>query len=829
MGISKRLIGAGATASSAITPSENFKVVTYTGNGSTTGPIVTVGFKPDKIWIKRRDSADAWYVYDSTRSTSNPRTKILLTNDSTAELDNTTYYSIDFLDNGFQPKSSLSTATNASGGEYVAYCWKANGGTTSSNTDGSITSTVQTNTDAGFSIATYTGTGSTGTYGHGLSSAPDLIITKRTDAVEGWLVYSSSLSASNYMYLNGTGAAGTDTNAYKTISATTNQIGSDVTVNTSGGDYIAYCFNSVDGFSKFGTYTGNGSDDGPIVETGFEPAYLMIKNTSIGTAGSYWAIYDNKRTPSNPRDTILRANSNSADFDLDSLDIDFLSNGFQVKGTYDAVNGNNYTYIYMAFAADPDTEAPTLASSFNVQTYTGTGSNRSIEGLGFSPSLLWLKGRSNTEHHYLYDTIRGSTKYLHSSNNAAQGTDSTSRLASFDDDGFSLFTDPAVNGSGQTYVAWAWKADDNEPTINENGSIDSIVSANANAGFSIVKWTGAGSNATIGHGLSAAPEMVIVKKLDAAQDWWVYHKDLNGGTNPAHYFIRLNLNNAETLNASSGGSIWNSTAPTSTVFSTGTTLQESSDYIAYCFHSVSGFSKFGTYTGTGSDGNAVTTGFQPDFLMVKRSDSTGGWLMFDSARSGSNPIDDRIEANNNQAEQLNSGSKYVDFNSNDFEANGSDSELNASGGTYIYMAYKMNPAPVVAEGKYSFLIVAGGASGGAFYGGGGGAGGLRTSFGSSSGGGASAMSEETLTSGTYTITVGAGGTSVLSSTYGRGNDGNTSSITGNSSLSTVGGGAGGTYVTNTTTLTGNSGGSGGGGGTLHQTSPYTSAGGSRYC
>ena len=212
---------------------------------------------------------------------------------------------------------------------------------------------------------------------------------------------------------------------------------------------------------------------------------------------------------------------------------------------------------------------------------------------------------------------------------------------------------------------------------------ETITSVNANAGFSIVKYTGTGSATTVPHGLSASPEMIIVKKLDATQDWWVYHKDLNGGTNPAHYFIRLNLNNAETLNASSGGSIWNSTAPTSTVFSTGTTLQESSDYIAYCFHSVAGYSKIGSYSGTGSE-QLINTGFAVDFVLIKSTTTTQNWMLYDNVRGDSKYlIADSSGAEGSPASNL------CTFESNGFKVYSSNSE-NQSGQTYIYMAFKIN-------------------------------------------------------------------------------------------------------------------------------------------
>ena len=503
------------------TPSENFNVVVYTGNGATQS-ITGVGFKPDWLAIKERDATNSWRVFDSTRGLTSPQTLFFNLNFAEDSESNTVS---SFDADGFTMGSQQ--AVNDNGNTYVAYCWKANGGTTSSNTDGSITSTVQANTKAGFSIVTYTGTGSTGTYGHGLSSAPDFIITKKISSAESWIVWSSSLSASNYMYLNGTGAVGTDTNAYKTIGATTNEIGSDGTVNTSGQTYVAYCFRNVAGYSKIGTYTGNGTTQ--VVNTGFQPKWILIKST---VGNDNWRMYDTTR---GINAGFLEPNNSDVENTGDAPNLLILSTGFEITagGTTQGNNANGNLYTYYAFAAD-SSAAPVLADSFANKLYTGTGSAKSISGLGFSPSFVWIKGRTNAASHQLFDTLRGAT-YQISSDNTSNQTQNTQMLTSFDTDGFSLGNQSSVNGSGVNYVAWNWKANP-VPTINTDGTIQSIVSANQASGFSVVKWGGTGSASTVGHGLSAAPELILTKRLNGTGDWYSFSVFANGGTTPANYF-----------------------------------------------------------------------------------------------------------------------------------------------------------------------------------------------------------------------------------------------------------------------------------------------------
>jgi len=739
MGLNKRLIGAGAVGSGAVTPSENFKVVAYTGDGNSTQSITGLGFKPDFVWIKTRTYAWSHTVMDSTRGINS-----ILGSDGTS------------------PESTYSSSWRGLYGQLDSF-----------DSDGSVTSTVQANQDAGFSIVKYTGSGSAGTIGHGLSAKCDLVIIKTRDSVNNWIVQLPQLGDNARMLLDGTSGKSDDSTTAQAGNATVFGIGADNSVAKSSDNFIAYCFHSVDGFSKIGSYTGNGvSGGGPIIETGFEPAFVMIKNTNTSNYG--WYMFDNKRNPGQEKRLILRADTSGAEYD-GGYYLEFLSNGFRINTNSGPVNLNNGTFIYMAFAADPDTEAPTLADSFNVKTYTGNGGTQSITGLGFSPSFVWIKGRDLNFNHVIYDSTRGTGKYILPNTTGAEGTIANG-LTSFDSDGFTVGSESGHNYNNSKFVAWTWKADDNEPTINDNGSINSLVSANANAGFSIVKYDGTqAAGATVGHGLSAAPNMIIVKRLDYAEDWVVYHSSL-GNTKT----LNLNTDDAEVTDAA-----FNNTTPSSTVFTlsncaSGSCINSNSGtYIAYCFHDVTSYQKFGSYAGNGTS-QSINVGFKPDFVMLRKYTSGQDWMIFDSVRDG-NPKRKRLEANNSDAEV--DETTNINFTSTGFEF--TSGYYNDSGQSSIYWAIKMNPTLYPVAGNMSFLVIAGGGGGCTnSIGGGGGAGGLRTSYGPTSGGGSSSESDITLAAGTYTITIGAGGVTQT-------NGGNSSiAASGLTTITSLGGGGG---------------------------------------
>ena len=327
---------------------------------------------------------------------------------------------------------------------------------------------------------------------------------------------------------------------------------------------------------------------------------------------------------------------------------------------------------------------------FETKLYTGTGSEQSIT-MDFAPDLSWLKRRNGVGSHRLFDVVRGATKEIFADATLAESTDAQS-LKSFDSDGFTLGTGGATNGSGNTYASWNWKAG-GTAVSNTDGSITSSVSANQDAGFSIVSYTGTGSNATVGHGLSSAPRMVLVKNRNTTNSWEVFHASMG-----ATKVILLNRNEAEQTSSSS----WNNTAPTSSVFSIGTaagTNGNGNSLIAYCLAEKQGYSKFGSYTGNGStDGTFVYTGFKPAFVMCKRTNSTGVWFMCDNKRVGFNGRPNNtasvgnpeLSANDSRSE-AGGNTNVMDIFSNGFKLIQSGAEINGSGQSFIFMAFASNP------------------------------------------------------------------------------------------------------------------------------------------
>ena len=319
-------------------------------------------------------------------------------------------------------------------------------------------------------------------------------------------------------------------------------------------------------------------------------------------------------------------------------------------------------------------------------TYTGTLlSNAVTNAAPFKPDLVWVKGRSGATDHELTDSVRGVTKSLTSNSTAAEATD-VQGLTAFNTNGFTVGTNTTYNNLSGLYVAWQWQAGQGSSASNTNGTITSTVSVNASAGFSVATYTGTGVAATVGHGLGVAPSMIITKNRGTTSDWGVYHSSLTS----AAYFVLLNSAAAQAL----GSTYWNSTAPTSSVFSVGTatpTNASANTYVAYCWAPIAGFSAFGSYTGNGSsDGTFVYTGFRPKFVLFKRTDTTGDWVIEDTARSTYNLVDARLFPYLADAEVSN-GNGNIDYLSNGFKLRNSAASMNASGGTYIYACFAENP------------------------------------------------------------------------------------------------------------------------------------------
>lgn len=315
--------------------------------------------------------------------------------------------------------------------------------------------------------------------------------------------------------------------------------------------------------------------------------------------------------------------------------------------------------------------------------WTGSGSEKSITTT-FQPDWVWIKHRDGTKDHRLFDSVRGANKRLSSQATSAE-TDMTQGLKSFDSTGFTLGTAASVNTSSDTYVGWAWKAGtafSNDASATGVGTIDSTGSVSTKAGFSIISYTGTGSNGTVAHGLEAVPKMIIVKGRTNTYDWIVWHNTFNASE-------RLRLNTTDDKEAGN----WN-TLPTSSVFGLGTHLninQSGDDFIAYVFAEVESYSKYGSYSGNGSsNGPFIFTGFRPAWLMVKRTDSTTSWYIYDNKRDNINLAGTLLQADNDAAE-AESTTNAFDFYSNGFKARGTGGTVNASGGTFIYMAFAEMP------------------------------------------------------------------------------------------------------------------------------------------
>ena len=348
-------------------PSAYFQATLWTGNNNDDRQVTNDGnsdLKPDLVWLKDRTQAQSHALFDSTRGA----TERIQPNNAGAESTETATLK-SFTTDGFTLGTSSTVNNGSNPDKYVAWQWKANGGTTASNSNGNITSTVQANTTAGFSIVTWTGDGSTSgkNVGHGLGAVPKFIFSKDRDGTSelpGWYIYHVGIGNLDHIQFTSNAKANSPTWGDTTPTSSVFSVGGEgayIATNQSSIDYVAYCFAEVQGYSKFGKYTGNGDADGPMCYCGFKPAFVLVKKS---TDSGNWLMYDNKRGAINLNDEYVYANFASQEATSTTSGYDFLSNGFKVRNTYTDGNVSGETYIYAAFAENPfvtSTGIPTTA------------------------------------------------------------------------------------------------------------------------------------------------------------------------------------------------------------------------------------------------------------------------------------------------------------------------------------------------------------------------------------------------------------------------------------------------------------------------------------
>ena len=350
--------------------------------------------------------------------------------------------------------------------------------------------------------------------------------------------------------------------------------------------------------------------------------------------------------------------------------VNFGSNGF----THTVPTG----YGPLSVATIPEPTIKDGTKHFNTVLYEGTGSKLTSPSLGFQPDLTWIKNRDDTDSHVMQDSARGDFIYYPDvwDDESASGGGWVVEIA----DGFTADANGPINTSGESFVGWCWKGNGGTNAANDDGATDSTVQVNANAGFSMVKWTGTASNTTVGHGLGVKPQMIIVKNRDDDEHWRVYHEDA-----AATHSLYLHQGDAKI----DAVEVWNDTEPTSSVFSVGTynsangSSGDDDAMIAYCFSSVEGYSKAGSYTGNANaNGTFVFTGFRPAWIMTKRTNDTGPWNILDDTRETYNPREKNLRADTDGTEDT---GRDVDFLSNGFKLRNSGTEMN--NGDYIYLAF----------------------------------------------------------------------------------------------------------------------------------------------
>jgi len=629
---------AGNSADATLYVDDVFSVYLYTGNGSTqtiTNGIDLAG-KGGLVWIKSRSAATDHKLTDTVRGA----TKALISNTTGAETTDTTGLTA-FSSTGFSLGASSVYNTNAA--TYASWTFRK--------------------AAKFFDVVTWTGTGSARTIAHSLGVAPGMIIVKRTNAIDGWQIYHQSLGNSQAIRFSTAAAVSVGATYWQTTTPTSTEfyIGTDSSVNGSGSTYVAYLYahdTSSTGIIQCGSYTGNGSATGPVVTLGWEPQYLMVKNAS-GTGN--WQLLDSMRgMPVGSADATLQANLANAESSVNYVSP--TATGFQITSTSTEVNTSGSTYIYMAIRM-PNKPPTTGTQVFNptlLYQYDINGSISSSNGvhgyLGYVSDFYIQLYRSGSASNAIARNRLTSSNYLVTSAASAEVTGTVN------------FWD---NNKASGFV-----------TANSvNTTISTLNFRRAPGFFDVVCYTGNGATQNISHNLTVVPELIIVKKRSGTARRWAV-QPLSVGT-------RLLVLNATDAQATDAGP-WANTNPTSSVFTVGgdaDTNPSGDTLVAYLFATLAGISKVGSYTGNGT-GQAIACGFGSGgarFVLIKRTDSTGSWYTFDSARgltSGSSPY---LLLNSTAAETTGDNGVYASSGGFTLGAT-AITTTNIAAATYIFLA-----------------------------------------------------------------------------------------------------------------------------------------------
>ena len=611
-----------------------FSTYLYTGNGSTqtiTNNIDLSG-KGGLVWAKKRGAADDHALFDTLRGD-----RVLSSNLTDAQSPDGSR--ITYLSSGFQWDGGGGTY-NQSGQTYASWTFREQA--------------------KFFDIVTYTGNGSNRTISHNLGSVPGCIIVKRTDAAADWQVYHRSLANTEYLVLNSTAAKATGTTRWNSTTPTSTvfSLGTDTTVNANGGTYVAYLFaHDAGGFGLTGTdnviscgvYSGSAE-----VNLGYEPQWLLIKPSS--TAGTDWYLFDNMRgmfNVSSQGTRYLNPNLSAAETVGGAIRI-------TPTGFIDEWLGYSNT-IYIAIRRGPMRVPTSGTSVFGLSARSGTDANATVTGGQVDDAVL-IKNRGSAVGDLFAARLTG-TGYLETSSTAAEVAAGTTILQAnpWDVmDGVKVGTTSTItNASSNTFINYLFRR--------------------APGFFDVVCDTGTGSAHTITHNLGAVPELMIRKKRSAADNWIVYANNDNTD------YLVLNTT-AATVD---DNTMWNDTSPTSSVFTVGTNDDvngSGATFVTYLFATVSGVSKVGSYTGTGTT-KQIDCGFTSGarFVLIKRTDSTGDWYVWDSARGIVAGNDPYLLLNSTAAEVTNTD--YIDTYSAGFEISSTAPvAINANGGAFIFLA-----------------------------------------------------------------------------------------------------------------------------------------------